>query len=147
MKGARISSWIGRLLIGAVSIMNVQSAVLFLWQPGKYTPGFQLNGVEGITAVRGIGLLFLMWNVPYFVAVLDPVKNRISLYEALIMQSIGVFGETLIYLSLPSGYGVLQNSLSRFIVFDSLGLALLIMAVLVTRTRLELAEGSNRTGS
>ena len=143
MKVSRKTIWIGRVLIGVVFIVNVQSAILFLWQPEIYAPGFQLSGVEGLAAVRGIGLLFLMWNVPYFVALLDPVKHRVSLYEALLMQTIGVFGESLIYLSLPSGYATLQNSISRFILFDSLGLALLILAVLVTRPFLVLVEGDN----
>ncbi len=138
-----ISIWIGRALIGAVFIMNVQSAITFLWQPENYAAGFQLSGVEGLAAVRGIGLLFLMWNVPYFVALLEPVKNRVSLYEALAMQSIGVLGETLIYLSLPGGYATLQNSIARFIVFDSLGLTMLLLAVWVTRPVPILAEVSN----
>ena len=141
MKESSISIWIGRALIGVVLVVNVQSAILFLWQPEKYAPGFQLSSVEGFAAVRGIGLLFLMWNVPYFVALLDPVKHRVSLFEALVMQTIGIFGESLIYLSLPSGYATLQNSISRFILFDSLGLALLLMAVLVTRPFPILAEG------
>ena len=141
MKESSISIWIGRALIGVVLVVNVQSAILFLWQPEKYAPGFQLSSVEGFAAVRGIGLLFLMWNVPSFVALLDPLKHRVSLFAALMMQTIGVFGESLIYLSLPSGYATLQNSISRFILFDSLGLALLLMAVLVTRPFPIPAEG------
>jgi hypothetical protein len=143
MKESRYPIWIGRALIGVVFIMNIQSAILFLWQPEKYAPGFQLSSVEGFAAVRGIGLLFLMWNVPYFVALLDPVKHRISLYESLAMQTIGIFGETLIYLTIPSGYVTLQNSIFRFIFFDSFGLGLLLLAFLVTRPFRFLAQVSH----
>ncbi len=48
----------------------------------------------------GMGVLFLMWNVPYAVALWHPLRHRISLYEALAMQAIGLLGESLIYLSL-----------------------------------------------
>jgi len=87
----------------------------------------------GIVYVRGIGLLFLMWNVPYFVAVLDPMKYRVSLYEATVMQVIGLVGETLLLLSLPVGHQALQNTVRRFILFDAVGLLLLLLAVWVTR--------------
>ncbi|MGB6422535.1 MAG: hypothetical protein WBF05_11915, partial [Anaerolineales bacterium] len=80
-----------------------------------------------------IGLLFLMWNVPYFAAVLDPMKNRVSLYEATIMQAIGLVGETLLLLSLPVGHQALHNTIRRFILFDAVGLVLLLLTVWVTR--------------
>jgi len=113
--------------------INVQCALLFLLQPGVYVPSFGLEGGMGIVYVRGIGLLFLMWNVPYFVAVLDPMKNRVSLYEATVMQTIGLVGETLLLLSLPAGHQALHNTVRRFILFDAVGLVLLLLAVWVTR--------------
>jgi hypothetical protein len=132
MKFMHRRKWLGRVLIGTVLFINVQCALLFLLQPRVYVPGFGLEGGMGIVYVRGIGLLFLMWNVPYFVAVLDPMKYRVSLYEATIMQTIGLVGETLL-LSLPVGHQALQNSVRRFILFDAVGLVLLFLAVLVTR--------------
>jgi len=103
MKFMHRRKWLGRVLIGTVLFINVQCALLFLLQPRVYVPGFGLEGGMGIVYVRGIGLLFLMWNVPYFISVLDPMKYRVSLYEAIVMQAIGLVGETLLLLSLPVG--------------------------------------------
>ena len=127
--------WIGRVFIGAVFIMNVQAALLFIWRPENIAPSFELDGVAGSAAVRGVGILFLMWNVPYFVALLHPVKHRVSLYEAVVMQAIGVVGETILMLTLSSGYPTLERSLLRFVIFDSLGLLALLLAVWVTRNQ------------
>jgi hypothetical protein len=134
MKSRDRRIWIGRILIGVVFIMNVQAAVLFLWRPDNFAPAFELGVAVGAAAIRGIGILFLMWNVPYFVALLNPVRYRISLYEALAMQSIGVAGESILLLSLPSGHPVLEGSILRFVIFDSLGLLALLLVVLVTRS-------------
>ena len=135
MKSRDRKIWIGRVLIGAVFLMNVQAAVLFLWRPENFAPSFEMGGVIGAATIRGIGILFLMWNVPYFVALLNPVKYRISLYEALAMQAIGVVGETMLLLTLPSGHPTLESSILRFVIFDSLGLLALLVAMWVTRSQ------------
>ena len=124
--------WLARLLIAYVLFVNVQSAVLFLLQPEAYAPGFELSGAAGAGMLRGMGLLFLMWNVPYAVALSHPVRRRVSLYEALVMQAIGLFGETYLLLSLPSGHPALVNSVGRFILFDGIGLAALVVALFLT---------------
>ena len=124
--------WLSRLLIGYVLFVNVQSAVLFLLQPEAYAPGFELSGAAGAGMLRGMGLLFLMWNVPYAVALSHPVRWRVSLYEALVMQAIGLFGETFILLSLPYGHPILVDSVGRFILFDGIGLAALVIALFLT---------------
>jgi len=49
------------------------------------------------------------------------------------MQTIGLLGESIIYLSLPLVHDLLRALISRFIVFDALGLLLLILAALLTR--------------
>jgi hypothetical protein len=121
-----------RLLIGLVLFWNIQCAIVFLLWPGRYAPAFALDGLPGEAAVRGIGVLFLMWNVPYAVALWHPLRHRLSLFEATAMQAIGVVGESLIYRSLPLGYAVLRSSLSRFILFDALGLLALMLAVWLT---------------
>ena len=59
---------LARLLIAAVLLMNVQCAVLFLVLPGPYAAGFDMPGPLGEAMLRGMGVLFLMWNVPYAVA-------------------------------------------------------------------------------
>ncbi|MFC2055115.1 hypothetical protein ACFLV7_12610 [Chloroflexota bacterium] len=133
MKFMHRRKWLGRVLIGTVLFINVQCALLFLLIPKVYVPGFELEGGAGNFYVRGIGLLFLMWNVPYFVAVLDPLKYRVSLYEATVMQAIGLVGETLLLLSLPVGHLALHNTVRRFILFDAVGLVLLLLTVWVTR--------------
>ena len=104
---------------------NVQCALAFVGDPATYAASFELTGAPGSAAVRGVGLLFLMWNIPYLVALWDPLKQRVSLYEALAMQTVGLVGETLILLGLPVGYAVLRGSIGRFVVFDALGLAAL----------------------
>ena len=123
--------WLARLLIGAVLLMNVQCAVLFISVPADYTPGFELSGAVGEATVRGIGVLFLMWNVPYVIAALDPLKHRLSHYEAIAMQAIGVVGESWVLWKLPAGHPVAAASITRFIVFDGLGLLALVVAALV----------------
>jgi hypothetical protein len=123
---------LSRLLIGIVLIWNIQCALAFLLWPGRYAPGFELAGSPGEAAVRGIGVLFMMWNVPYAVALWHPLRHRVSLFEATAMQSIGVVGESLILYYLPLSYTVLRSSISRFILFDILGLMALLLAVWIT---------------
>ena len=122
-----------RLCIGVVLAWNVQCALAFLIAPATYASGFGLDGVSGQAAVRGIGLLFLMWNVPYAVALWHPLRHRVSLYEALAMQAIGLLGESLIFSSLPAAQALARASLLRFVAFDAAGLVLLIVACIVTK--------------
>lgn len=133
--GLTLRPVLARLCIGLVLAWNVQSALAFLGAPSGYAAGFELSGAPGDAAVRGIGLLFLMWNVPYAVALWQPVRHRVSLYEALAMQTIGLLGESLILFSLPESHAVAAASLGRFIAFDAAGLVLLITAVWLARPR------------
>ncbi|UCD99620.1 MAG: hypothetical protein JSV42_02505 [Chloroflexota bacterium] len=126
---------LARALIGVVVIFNLQAAAVFLVWPEQYTASFELQGVVGEAMLRGLGVLFVMWNVPYVVAMLQPIRNRISLYEALAMQVIGLIGEALIFFSLPGTHTLLQASITRFIIFDALGLSLLICATLLVRNQ------------
>jgi len=121
--------WSARALIGIVLFVNIQSAVFFLIQPERYIYSFELTGAAGAAALRGFAILFLMWNVPYFFALLQPVKNTISLIEANVMQFIGLLGETLLYFSLHEQHTLLPGSILRFIVFDGFGLVLLSIAL------------------
>lgn len=75
-----------------------------------------------------MGILFLMWNVPYATAFWHPVRRRFSLYEALAMQAIGLAGECLLLFSLPVENVLLRGSITRFILFDMGGLAMLAAA-------------------
>ena len=123
-----------RLLILSVILINIQCAAVFLVYPERYVSGFELTGTAGIAAVRGFGVLFLMWNIPYLVAFWDPVKNRVSLYESLAMQAVGLVGETAIYQTIPLFHTMVKASVLRFIQFDTVGLMFLILAILLSRS-------------
>ncbi len=124
---------IARLLIAIVLVWNVQCALAFIIAPDAYAPGFELTGAPGSAAVRGMGVLFLMWNVPYAVALSHPLRRHVSLYEALAMQTIGLLGESFIYATLPAAHAVARGSIARFIAFDGAGVVLLALAVVLVR--------------
>ena len=125
--------WLARFLIGAVTFMNVQSALTFLYRPEAYVAGFELSGAVGVATLRGIAILFLMWNVPYVVATVNPIKYRVSHYEAVAMQTIGLVGESILLLNLDTNHIALQTTVTRFVIFDALGLGALLLAVFITR--------------
>lgn len=131
MKRFDLRLWGARFLIAIVVAWNLECALVFLLHPAAFAPGFELVGVPGQAAVRGIAVLFIMWNVPYIVALAQPRRNKISLWEALAMQILGLMGETIIFFSLPTGHPVLYASLLRFIIFDAAGVALLLGALLL----------------
>ncbi len=121
--------WIARLLIAAVTFLNVQAAFQFMLRPQDYAWGFELTGVPGEAMLQGLGLLFLMWNVPYAFALASPIKNFISLISAVIMQFIGFSGESLILLRLTGEHPLITSSVTRFIIFDGAGLLALLLAL------------------
>ena len=127
--------WPARLLIGLVLVWNLQAALQFLLAPERFAPGFELSGFPGITAIRGIAILFLMWNIPYLVAAWHPVRHLLSLKEALWMQTLGLAGETILLLSLPASRPILTSSILRFIFFDAAGLLLLILAFSIVKSQ------------
>lgn len=133
---------LARLAIALVFLWNVQCAFAFLLWPERFTAGFELSGAPGEAALRGVGVLFLMWNVPYAVGLWHPVRHRISLYEATAMQAIGLLGETLIWQSQPA-QSLLQTSLLRFIAFDGAGLALLLLAIWLVRRSQQIIIGED----
>jgi hypothetical protein len=124
---------LARLLVGIVFAWNVQCALAFLIKPEAYAASFELAGAVGLAMIQSVGVLFLMWNVPYAVALWHPLRHKTALYEAVIMQAIGVAGESWILLGLPGANATLQASLTRFIWFDAAGLALLLAAAWLVR--------------
>jgi len=83
-----------------------------------------------------------MWNVPYALALLHPVRHQMSLWEAVCMQAIGVIGESIILTSVPESREVLRSSIERFVWFDLVGFALLLAAVwLVYKPDKHIREG------
>lgn len=121
--------WLPRFLIAIVLLLNVQCALIFLIAPSWFAPSYELNGEVGEVVVRAFGVLFLMWNVPYIFAAWHPRRHRVSLWQATIMQAIGLIGETGILSSLSSDHLLLRDSIFRFIVFDGAGLVALIVAI------------------
>lgn len=111
---------------------NLQCALVYWLKPEAYSATFELTGIPGAVALRGTALLFIMWNVPYLVALWHPLAHRLSLWEALVMQAIGLGGESVILFMLPAGYAVLRASILRFIAFDAAGLVLLAVAIVLT---------------
>jgi hypothetical protein len=131
---------LARLAIALVFLWNIQCALAFLLWPDRFIAGFELSGSPGEAALRGVGILFLMWNVPYAVALWHPLRYRISLYEASAMQAIGLLGEMLIWLGLAPDHSVLRTSLLRFIAFDGAGLVLLLLAIWLVHRQLFLVH-------
>lgn len=123
---------IARFFVAIVVFFNLQAAVAFLVDPGRYAPGFELSEVAGEAMTRGLGILFIMWNVPYLVALIDPLRYRVSLFEAITMQAIGVIGESILLAALPGGHPSLAQTATRFIAFDVTGLGLLVLAAVLT---------------
>ena len=132
--------WIARLLIGIVTLWNLQSAFVFIFSPSRFVNAYELSGTAGEAAIRGFGVLFLMWNVPYLFALKDPVRYQLALIFALLMQSIGLIGECYIFSTIAVEHILLRNSILRFIIFDGIGLLLLAIAYWITKTKSKIRE-------
>jgi len=128
----RQRNWISRFLIGIVLFFNLDAAFSFMLNPAAYSPGFELAGVPGRAVIQGMGLLFLMWNIPYIVALLDPGRHFVSLIEAVVMQAIGVIGESILLMTLEGNHPLITTTTMRFIYFDGGGLVLLLLAFYIT---------------
>jgi hypothetical protein len=125
--------WIARLFIVIVTVWNLQAAFIFIFSPSEFTPTYELSGAGGEAAVRGMGILFLMWNVPYLFALQNPIRYQFALNFALLMQFIGLMGENFILSTLSLEHVVLRSSILRFIIFDGVGLLLLALAYLMIK--------------
>ncbi len=133
--------FVSTIIIAYVFIINIQSGFDFFFHPDKYVAAFELSGVPGQTAVAGTGLLFLMWNIPYAFALWNPIKNRIFLIQAILMQLLGCIGETFILFRFPNEqYPFLSSSIQRFIFFDSIGLVLLFFAAILIWKKSEVQQ-------
>lgn len=121
-----------RILIGVVLFFNLQSALLFITQAERFAPSFEVAGVAGNSLVRGMGILFVMWNVPYGFALWNPIRYHTSLIEAVMMQTIGLVGESILLATLPPGHALLTTTTNRFIVFDGFGLLALLVALRIS---------------
>jgi hypothetical protein len=122
-----------RIALGLVLSANLSAAIPYLIDPAAYAGAFELSGVPGAAMVRGLGILFLMWNVTYLPVIADPLRQRTLFGIVLIQQVIGLAGELWILASLPPGHAALAASGQRFVIFDVIGLALLGLAFRLSR--------------
>ena len=124
----RVAGLAARIAVALVFALNVQCAVSFVLWPGAYAGGFELEGVPGAAAVRGLGVAFLMWNATYPAVIANPRRFRALYAVVLAQQAVGLAGESWILLSLPAGHAALAASIVRFIAFDAAGLVLMAAA-------------------
>ena len=120
--------WIARVLVTIVIFINLQAALQYLLNPNAYSGAFELEGIPGMAAVMCVWILYVMWQVSYVLAAINPAAHRLSMTEAVLMQAIGLLGETWLRTRIPVEHTVLRNSILRYIVFDAGGLVLLAVA-------------------
>ena len=124
--------WVARAALIAVLLANLSAAIPHVVRPADYVTAYELAGAPGEVMVRGLGILFLMWAVPFIPAILQPMRNRVAFTCVLAMQVIGLAGESLMMATLPPGHDALSATGWRFIAFDGAGLVLLSLGYLVT---------------
>ncbi|MRS11911.1 MAG: hypothetical protein EG823_02415 [Actinobacteria bacterium] len=122
------SAWLARLAVAAVFAVNIECALAFVLRPDRYAGGLELAGVPGQTAVRGLGIAFLMWNATYPPVIWRPKENRTLFAVVLTQQTVGLAGEAWLRLGLPVGHTALASTLERFAVFDAAGLVVMAAA-------------------
>lgn len=121
----RLATWIARIAFAAVFAINVQCATGFVAQPGQFLGAYELAGASGEVAIRGVGIVFLMWNATYPAFIIAPRRFRVLGWVVLVQQVVGLIGESMLLVSLPAGHAMLASSLQRFIAFDGIGLAVM----------------------
>lgn len=126
-------TWAARIAVAAVCAWNLSAAVPFTLSPHRYIAGFEVSGPGGEALVRGLGILFLMWQVPFLPAIWHPRRHRVCLRVILAMQAVGLAGELWMMATLPSGHAALRATGTRFVAFDAAGLVLLAAAYALTR--------------
>ena len=124
----RTATWFARVAFAAVFVVNVQCALSFALAPADFTAAYELEGVAGEAAVRGIGIAFIMWNATYPAFIAAPQRFGVLGWVILAQQAIGLIGESLLLASLPAGHDVLAASVMRFIAFDGIGLVVMAAA-------------------
>jgi hypothetical protein len=127
--------WIARILLSAVFTANLSAAIPFILTPERFTSGFEVSGIPGQVAVRGIGILFLIWNATYPPVIVRPGRYRVLFGVILVQQLIGLIGESVMYLALPESHHALRTTGLRFITFDGFGLLALIAGFLLSGSK------------
>lgn len=114
-----------RIAFAIVFVINVQCAVSFVLWPSHFVSAYELSGVAGNAAIRGIGVAFLMWNATYPAFVTNPRKFFPLGAIIISQQVIGLAGESFILATLPAQHVILASSITRFIAFDTSGLIIM----------------------
>jgi hypothetical protein len=132
--------WLARIFVSSVFAANLTAAIPFILSPARFTHGFEVAGVAGEVQVRGMGILFLMWNATYPAVILHPDRNRVLFGIVLVQQVIGLVGEIAMWMMLPAQHLLLRATGTRFILFDGIGLIALSAAFLLSRPPRPLPE-------
>lgn len=124
------AAWLARAGFAVVFGWNVVCALQFVVAPESYMGAYQLSGAEGVVALRGLGVAFLMWNATYPLFIVKPRRWPVLGGVIVAQQVIGLVGESIILAGLPvSGFALLSESISRFIAFDATGLVIEVVAL------------------
>ena len=124
-------AWLARLVFTVVFILNISCAIQFIVNPGSFAGAYELEGIAGEAAIRGLGVAFLMWNATYPAFIVSPRRFMPLGAVILAQQAVGLLGETYILFSLPEGHTMLSASITRFIIFDGAGLAAMLIAYII----------------
>lgn len=135
--------WFARIVVALICIWNLTAAIPFVLDPSAYVRAFELesSGPAGEIMVRGLGITFLMWQVPFLPVVRHPDRHRTCFLCVLCMQLLGLVGESIMLAHLPGGHAPLRATARRFILFDAAGLVLMALAYVVLRWK----RGAGRT--
>lgn len=116
--------WGARAVVALVCFFNLTAAIPFVLNPALYSHSFQVQdcGIGGQVLVRGLGIAFLMWQVPFIPVIWRPERNRTCFLCLLGMQLIGLIGESWMLVAMPEVTGPLRATGWRFILFDGGGL-------------------------
>ena len=132
-----------RAAFAAVFAINVQCALSFALFPASYVAGFQLSGWTGNVAMQGLCVAFLMWNCTYPPFIAFPRRWPVLGGVILAQQTIGLLGETTLYLQLPTEAAALHASIGRFMAFDAVGLLAMAAAFAWLATRMHRTSQPN----
>jgi hypothetical protein len=116
--------WAARVVVAMICIWNLTAAVPFVLNPAGYAHSFEVSdcGIGGEVLVRGLGIAFLMWQVPFLPVIWHPGRQRTLFLCLLGMQLVGLVGESAMMAALPAGHAALRATGWRFILFDGAGL-------------------------
>ena len=123
-----VALWAARIVVAGVCAWNLSAAIPFVLNPSGYAPAFEVSGAGGEALVRGLGVAFLMWQVPFLPVISNPRRHRTCFLVILAMQLVGLAGEAWMLAGLPAGHDALRATGLRFLAFDGAGLVAMAAA-------------------